>query len=83
MLMMIFYVIGMIVAVIIAVLLLYLEDDKSNLQYGMIAPIAFLSWIFVILALIHYRKRLWNSYIRPFVWHKYKDTYNIIKIVEV
>ena len=62
-----FYVIGMIVAAIIAVLLLYLEDDKSNLQCGMIGPIAFLSWIFVVIALYHYRKRLWRHYVSPFV----------------
>ena len=45
----IFYTIGTIVALILGLYLLYKEEDKQDLQVGMIAPIALMSWISVIL----------------------------------
>ena len=48
-----FYIIGVIIAFIMAIILLIKEEkdekDKKTLQHGMIAPIAILSWISVYL----------------------------------
>ena len=62
--MMTFYMIGLIIAFILGLLLVGLEEDKKNLQYGMLAPLALLSWISVGLILYHFRKRLIKHYLK-------------------
>lgn len=54
----IFYIIGVLIAFILGCILIYKEKNKENLQYGMIAPLALLSWISVILILWKFRKFL-------------------------
>ena len=52
------YLIGMIVAFIICLRLIYKEQNKTNLQYDMIAPCCIMSWIFVVLALWKLRNKI-------------------------
>ena len=52
------YLIGMIIAFIICLRLIYKEQNKTNLQYDMIAPACLLSWIFVGLALWRLRDKI-------------------------
>ena len=55
--MIIFYMIGVLIAFLLGCRLLYKEKNKKNLQYGMIAPLALMSWISVII-ILYKRKRL-------------------------
>lgn len=57
-----FYIIGVVIAFIMATVLLFKEDKKSKekLQYGMIGPIAILSWVSVYLLFF----KLKNKYIK-------------------
>lgn len=57
-----FYIIGVMIAFIMAIVLLFKEDKKSKekLQYGMIGPIAILSWVSVYLLFF----KLKNKYIK-------------------
>lgn len=57
-----FYIIGVLIAFILGCILIYKEKNEENLQYGMIAPLALLSWISVILILWKFRKFLfWHN----------------------
>lgn len=53
-----FYMIGVLIAFLLGCRLLYKEKDKKNLQYGMIAPLALMSWISVVLILWKLRYKL-------------------------
>ena len=57
------YLTGMIIALILAILLLYMEKN-NNPQYGMIAPIAMLSWISVIMIVWKLGPKLYNYYLK-------------------
>ena len=52
-----FYVIGVIISFILGCILMFKEEDKKNAQYGMIAPMALMSWITVVLILWKYRDK--------------------------
>ena len=56
--MVIFYLIGVLIAFILGCRLIYKESNKKNLQYEMIAPLAIMSWVSVILILWKLRHKL-------------------------
>lgn len=58
-----FYIIGLVIAVILGLLEYKYEDVHSynkgeDLQIGMIAPLALMSWVSVILLLVYRHKQL-------------------------
>ena len=53
-----FYMIGVLIAFVLGCRLLYKEKDKKNLQYGMIAPLALMSWLSVAIILWKLRDKL-------------------------
>lgn len=53
-----FYMIGVLIAFVLGCRLLYNERKRKNLQYGMIIPLALMSWISVFLILWKLRNKL-------------------------
>lgn len=55
-----FYIVGVVIAFIMATILLFKEEKKSKekLQHGMICPIAILSWVSVYLLFFKLKDKL-------------------------
>ena len=53
-----FYLIGVLIAFILGCRLIHNEKEKIKVQYGMIAPLALMSWISVVLILWKLRHKL-------------------------
>lgn len=53
-----FYMIGVLIAFVLGCRLAYNEKDKKDLQYGIIAPLALMSWFSVAIILWKLRDKL-------------------------
>ena len=51
------YIIGSIIAIILGSIILWREPNKENLQVGMLAPMAILSWVSV--AIIIWKRKVY------------------------